>query len=504
MENEIKKILNLFNSGDFNNAIRKAKILSRGNPKNSFLKNLIGSAFLQINNTNEAIKNFNLSIDLSPKNIAARNNLANAYKTKGEYKLAEKCYKKILEYTPNYLLALVGYGNLKITLNETYDAIQLLNKAISIKPDYYAAHFNLATAYQTIGKYTDALNHAKLSIKNNPIFTPADRLISSLIKYNKNNPHFLNMIEKLNDEKISALHKVYLHFGIAKAYEDLGNYDKFIEHIKKGNEIRKKISGYNITFHIDMINKIKSIFKDIDYSKFMLKSNNKKIIFILGMPRSGSSLLEKMLSGHKKILGTGELPFLKQAISEKLLDNFSINESLSDLNDMAENYIQKTEAFKGHRDFILDKNPLNFIYIGFIKILFPSAKVIHIKRSPKDTCFSCYKQLFENINFTDNQQDLATFYKIYEELMSFWQKDLKDFIYTINYEDLVDEPKSVIQKTLNFCELNFDKECLNFEANNAPIQTMSVMQARKPIYKSSISSYKKYEKDLSLLFNNLK
>jgi len=317
MENEIKKVLNLFNSGDFNNTIRKAKILSKNNPKNSFLKNLIGSAFLQINNTSEAIKNFNSSIDLSPTNIAARNNLANAYKVRGEYKLAEKCYKKILEYAPNYILALVGYGSLKITLNETYDAIQLLKKAISIKPDYYAAHFNLATAYQTIGEYTDALNHAKLSIEKNPSFTPADRLISSLINYNKDDPHFLGMKEKLNNEKISTLHKVYLHFGLAKAYEDLGNYDKFIEHIKKGNEMRKKISGYNITFHIDMINKIKSIFKDIDYSKFMLKNNNKKIIFILGMPRSGSSLLEKMLSCHKKILGTGELPFLKLSLFRK-------------------------------------------------------------------------------------------------------------------------------------------------------------------------------------------
>tara|TARA_B100000795_G_scaffold161383_1_gene121268 strand:- start:691 stop:2205 length:1515 start_codon:yes stop_codon:yes gene_type:complete len=503
MENEIKKILNLFNTGDFNNTIRKTKKLSRENPKNSFLKNLIGSAFLQINNTNEAIKNFKLSVDLSPTNVAARNNLANAYKINGEYKLAEKCYQKTLYYAPNYVLALVSYGNLKTTLNETYDAIELFKKALSIKNNNYIAHFNLATAYQTIGEYTDALNHAKLSVKNNPSFTPADKLISSLIKYSKNDPHFLNMKEKLNDEKINRLHKVYLHFGVAKAYEDLENFDKFIEHIKKGNEIRKNISGYNIKSHIDLINKIKLIFKDINFSDFILKNNNKKIIFVLGMPRSGSSLLEKMLSGHKKILGAGELQFLKQSISEKILDNFSINDSFSSLNDMAENYIRKTQVFKDPQDFILDKNPLNFIYIGFIKILFPSAKVIHIKRNAKDTCFSCYKQLFENINFADNEKDLAKFYKIYDELMIFWKNELKDFIYTINYEDLVDKPKANIQKVLNFCELNFDDNCLNFEDNKTPIQTMSVMQARKPIYRSSIGSYKKYEKDLSILFNNL-
>ena len=311
------------------------------------------------------------------------------------------------------------------------------------------------------------------------------------------------MKKKLNDEKISLLHKVYLHFGIAKAYEDMKDSNKFIEHIKEGNKIRKKLSGYNVTSHINLINKIKSGFKDINYSKIMSKSNNKNIIFILGMPRSGSTLLEKMLSSHKKILGAGELPFLKQLFSEKILDDFFINDTSLNLNDLADDYIRKTEAFKGDQEFIIDKNPLNFIYIGFIKILFPSAKIIHMKRDAKDTCFSCYKQLFENINFADNEQDLAKFYKSYDELMIFWKKEIKNFIYTVNYEDLVDEPESNIRKVLDFCGLKFEKECLNFNENNSPINTMSVMQARKPVYKSSISSYKRYEKDLSLLFNNL-
>ena len=277
----------------------------------------------------------------------------------------------------------------------------------------------MATAYQTVGKYAESIDHAKLSIKSNPNFTPADKLISSLKKYNKDDPHLVDMKEKLNDEKISTLHKVYLHFSLAKAYEDLKDFDKYIEHIKKGNETRKKVSEYNVNSHINLINKIKLIFKNINYADIKLKNNNKNIIFILGMPRSGSSLLEKMLSGHEKILGTGELPFLRQLISEKFLDTFSIHGSHSQLNDMAEDYIRKTEAFKGNQKFIIDKNPFNFIYIGFIKILFPKAKVIDIKRDAKDTCFSCYKQLFENINFADTEKDLVEFYESYNNLMNF-------------------------------------------------------------------------------------
>ena len=503
MENEIKIILSHFKTGDYVNTIKKAKKLSKKNPHNFFLKNLIGSALLQSGNLQEAIINFKLSIALSPTNIAALNNLANSYKITGEYKLAEIYYLKALDCDEKYINGLVNYANFKILLNETNVAIELLKKALSIDVNNYIAHYNLATAYQTIGKYSDALNHAEQTIKNNPTFAPADKLISALTKYNNQNAHLLDMERKLNNKNTNELNKVYLNFGIAKAYGDLKNFDKFIKHIKIGNDIRKKIFQYDVKNDIILMDKIKLIFKDINYLDFKLKETEKKIIFILGMPRSGSSLLQKMLSAHQRILGAGELPFLKQILSNEILDNFDLNGSFSSLENFANDYAKKISAFKGSEDCIIDKNPLNFLYVGFIRVFFPNAKIIHIKRSAKDNCFSCYKELFENLNFTDTQEDLLKFYNSYSDLMNFWNQNLKHFIHTINYEDLINKPKSSIQKVLNFCDLDYDEKCLDFDKNNSPIQTMSVMQARKPIYKSSINSYKRYEKDLSFLFDNL-
>ena len=506
MENEIKKILNLFNTGDFNNTIRKTKKLSRENPKNSFLKNLIGSAFLQINNTNEAIKNFKLSVDLSPTNVAARNNLANAYKINGEYKLAEKCYQKTLYYAPNYVLALVSYGNLKTTLNETYDAIELFKKALSIKNNNYIAHFNLATAYQTIGEYTDALNHAKLSVKNNPSFTPADKLISSLIKYSKNDPHFLNMKEKLNDEKINRLHKVYLHFGVAKAYEDLENFDKFIEHIKKGNEIRKNISGYNIKSHIDLINKIKLIFKDINFSDFILKNNNKKIIFVLGMPRSGSTLIEQIISSHPDVYGAGELPELPRLIKQDILNVANSSNLLSmNFNEQTSQYMKFVSYFKSNKKFITDKNPSNFLWIGFIKIMFPNAKIIHTYREPKDNCLSIFKNLFpgNDMAWCYDQKELGQYYNLYEDLMQFWNKLLPNSIYNIKYENLIEDQESEIKKLISACGLEWNVNCLNSHQNNKPIRTLSISQARQKIYKTSLNLSDNFKSELNELFTVL-
>ena len=165
---------------------------------------------------------------------------------------------------------------------------------------------------------------------------------------------------------------------------------------------------------------------------------------------------------------------------------------------------KKLAKLKNNNQLILDKSPLNFLWIGFIKIMFPNSKVIHTVRESKDTCFSCYKNLFANsLNFTYQKKELALFYNSYIDLMSFWNKKLDNFVHNINYEDLINDPKTNITKTLKFCDLDFEESCLKFYENKSPIKTMSAAQARQKIYKTSIKSYKKYEEKLFDLFDNL-
>jgi hypothetical protein len=181
-----------------------------------------------------------------------------------------------------------------------------------------------------------------------------------------------------------------------------------------------------------------------------------------------------------------------------------MRDSFSILNEISKNYIENISFLSGTNEYILDKNPLNFIWIGFIKLLFPNAKIIHIKRNSKDTCFSCFKELFENLHFTHDQYDLSTFYNSYIDLMSFWNSSLKNYIHTVNYEDLVDSTKSNVIQMLKFCELDFEENCLNFKENKSAVRTISISQVRNPIYKSSVGSYRYYEENLKILFDNLK
>ena len=226
------------------------------------------------------------------------------------------------------------------------------------------------------------------------------------------------------------------------------------------------------------------------------------------MPRSGTSLVEQIISSHSAVFGAGELPFLQHGILKdlKILDDDkdNVKDILQNANKIAENYLDQISTLCSNEKIVLDKSPLNFIFIGFIRIFFPNAKVIHIKRNSKDTCFSCYKSLFNNgMHFTYNQKELAAFYNGYADLMSFWNNKISNFIHNIQYEKLIDYPEKNIKELLDFCDLEFEQNCLEFHNNKAPVRTVSALQVREKIYKKSLNSHKMFKSDFSDIFNNL-
>mgnify|MGYP006104790147 FL=1 len=508
IEDKLNILLNQFKGENFQFVIEKGNELSRKNPYNFFLKNLIGSAYLKINDVVRAKKNFEASIQLAPKNIAAINNLANLHKNLHEYKDAEKLYLRAIELSPNYSNALLNFGNLKVNINEIDEAIKLYKKVISIDNINYIAHYSLAMAYQWIGKFKDSIIHCKKTLEINPAFSRADKLMSSNLRYDLNNSHYLKMLENLNNIELEDDSKVQLHFALVKAFEDMGDVNKSIEYIEKGNRLKRSLLSYNLKDDIDLINKIKSSFEDINFNDYQLKDSNKKLIFVLGMPRSGTSLAEQIISSHSKVFGAGELPFLRNIILKSFNDHqkdfrIMINK-YETLQYIAKDYLDKLEILNNNDKFILDKSPLNFLWIGFVRLLFPSAKIIHLKRNSKDNCYSLYKNLFDNnLNFTYHKLELASFYNAYSDLMKFWTDKMDGFIHTVEYEGLVNDPKNNLKSILKFCELDYEQKCLDFSENTSPIKTASSAQARKNIYKSSIRSYKKHEESLVDLFSNI-
>jgi tetratricopeptide (TPR) repeat protein len=517
---KIKVLQNYLYIGKFKKVIEGCKVLQKKIPENSFILNLTGMAYQGLGQHINAITFFRESLRVDINNIAAMNNLANSLKALGKLDESKEIYEKILEINPSYINGLNNFANLKILWNDYSGAIKLLSKAIVIAKQKKINHtnisFSLAGALHSTNKIDDSIKILNDILEINNNHTQSHKTLSSIYKYSQNNIKTIKHLEAMRNvntnHNLSDAQKIDMFFAIGKAYDDLKDTDNAFNYFEKGNNLKQKLSISNLHEEIKTIQNIKKVFQDINISVSHNNFSKKKIIFICGMPRSGTTLVEQIISSHKKVYGAGELIYLTNIINEEFFEDKKIkknkiidsqNNPISHLN---KKYFDNLDLHKFSENVITDKAPQNFKWIGFIKIFFPNSKIIHCNRDPKDNCLSIYKNFFpaKEMNWCYNQNDIATYYKNYKNLMSFWQSKMPEFIYNINYEKLVSDKSNEINKLLNFCELETDENCFNHHKNSkTPIKTVSISQAREEIYSSSIDSGEKYKKFLSEMFDNL-
>ncbi len=502
LKDKISILIKKFEIGKFQDVINDSLVILKKND-NDFLWNLLGLSFQNLHQIEKSINCFENALGLNPKNFSALNNLGLSYKKLRNYFKAKEYLLKSVELNAKYINALVNLGNIK---NETYffdDALYYYNKALSINKDLPLIHLNVSSVYQSINKIEKAKEHLEKAILIDEKFTIADQKLTTLEKYNDKNSHLKSMIEKLDKLQLNNDQKVYLNFGIGKAYKDIKDYERSFHYLKNGNKLQREMLKYDINRHKALSEKIKSIFGKIDLEKFQHNNKSKNNIFVLGMPRSGTTLIEKIISSHSKVSSISESNFIPEKIYEYLNKDFEDIQNF--LNSNFENeYNNFIKSFNIKNDTIVDKTLTNFWYLGFIKIFFPNAKIIHISRNPKDNCLSIFENIFDYPEgWNSDQEELAEYYLIYKDLMKFWNGIFKSSIFNISYEDLVNDTETKIKELIRYCDLEWEKNCLDFHKNNNPIKTVSFNQANKPIYKTSIKKYEIYEKELSLLFSKL-
>ena len=510
LENKINIIKNKLSVGKFDEVIRDSKSLIKKFSGQPIIYNILSLAYQQNGENDKSIDLLTNALKKNPKNIFFLNNMGASYYNKKNLVEAEYYFNRALEINPNYINALNNLGNLKKDLDLVDEAKNFYIKSIKLNDNVMETHFNLGILYQESGDFEKSLYHYKKTLEINPKFTKADSGIANITKYSSKNKHFLDMQKKLTDENLNDFEKLELHFAVGKAYDDLKDYKNSFFHIEHANSLKKKVTKYNIENDVKLFDNIKSFFSKIFLNQ--LNSNKKKIIFILGMPRSGTSLVEQIISNHKNVYGGGEIPILGQVFFEKFKNNNQLNKNneisinfYNELIDIQKKYIEQISIIDNSQKVFTDKAPLNFRWIGFILSLFPNSKIIHCKRSKMDNCWSIYKNNFAgSLNFSNNLEDLGFFHNLYEELMSFWNNKFKDKIYNLSYEDLVSNPDTQIKLLIKFCGLDWDLNCLEFHKNTKTIKTVSFAQARKPIYKSSVNSSSKYFKYLNKLKSVLK
>ena len=502
LKEKISILIKKFEIGKFQDVINDSLVILKKND-NDFLWNLTGLSFQNIHQIEKSINCFENALGLNPKNFSALNNLGLSYKKQRNYKKAEECLQRSIELNPKYVNAFVNLGNLK---NETYffdNAISYFNKALNLNKNLPFVHLNMSSVYQSINKINEAKEHLNKAVLIDEKFTIADQKLTSLEKYDEKNPHTEMMAYKLEKLELNENQKVYLHFGLCKAYKDLKDYKKSFHHLKSGNQIQRKLIKYDIDKHKSLSKKIKSIFSKVNLKELQQNDGGENNIFILGMPRSGTTLIEKIISSHSDVSTISESNFIPEKVYEYLNKDF---ESLKNFlkSDFKDKYNTFIKSFNIKGKIVVDKTLTNFWHIGFIKIFFPKAKIIHISRNPKDNCLSIFENLFDYAEgWNSDQKELAEYYLIYKDLMNFWNKLFGDSILNIKYEDVILDTETKIKDIIKFCNLKWENACLEFHKNNNPIKTVSFNQANKPIYRTSVNKYELYEKELKILFSKL-
>ncbi len=497
----------IFYNGNFVLAETKTRSLIKKYSKVPVLYNLLGMCLSAQNKTEEAIKSYEKAISLNPKFAIAYNNLGNIYRNKKQdLEMAKELFEKSIFHEPKFALAYNNLGNLMKDLNNFQQAEQNFKEAISCDPKNYVIYTNLGITYNILGEFDKAKECFENSIKINPHFMLAHRNLSALIKYSEKNSHLLQM-EKINLEKnIPENEKIDLYMALGKANEDLKNYEKSFNFYLLGNTLKRKIVKYNINDDLKLFKQIKETFNKKLFDQLNFAGNNDDIapIFIVGMPRSGTSLVEQILATHPKIHGAGELTEFGKQINKIFSKNKKFifpkepkNWNSKNLEIIAQEYIKYLKKISGKHKYITDKLPHNFQWIGFIKILFPKSKIIHCTRDKYDNCLSIFKNFFAgNLKFCYDLKELAQHYKGYVDLMEHWQREMPGFIYNISYEELIKNQEKEIKNLINFIGLNWDPICLKFYENKRPVHTVSLSQVRKPIYKDSLKSWEKFRKGM--------
>ena len=303
-----------------------------------------------------------------------------------------------------------------------------------------------------------------------------------------------------------------LNFALGKAFDDLGEGEEAFKCYIEGNRLYRKTLSFNIADEKKLFLRFKKMFdRDFFKKREGFGCSDSTPIFILGMPRSGSTLIEQILSSHPDIFGAGELSFTRRIVQTKMSSNLdsmipytASRLKIDDVAKMGNEYVTRIRKLAPKAKFITDKMPANFLFIGMIKLMLPNAKIIHSVRSPEDTCLSIFKQNFIGTHdYAYDMTELGQYYRLYSDIMNHWHTQFPGVIYDIKYEHLIANQEDETRKLLKFCNVEWDDNCLNFHKTARDVHTASNVQVRQSIYSSSVAGWRRYEKQLQPLTNAL-
>jgi len=464
----------------------------------------------------EALASYDKALVLKPNHSEALLNRGNVLVDLGRQEDALASYDEALALKPNYVEALVNRANALRNLKRFEEALGSYEKALYLRSDYADAYDNMGVVFAELGRFPEATKAIERAIELAPRKVHYYYNLTNYRRFERGERHVLTM-EALVENKtsLSADESIYLHFALAKIYADFGDHERSFLHLIDGNNLNRQKTLFDEAATLDFFTRMQAAFAASVMREHDNTGNCSNLpIFILGMPRSGTTLVEQILASHADIFGAGEIEdFGKALISDPPTPGVSNYSPLTLSQNSGEQWRQVGERYlasirrlapKARR--ISNKTPDNFRFVGPIHLALPNAKIIHIQRNPADTCLSCFSKLFtgNNLTYTYDLAELGRYYRAYENLMSHWRNVLpKGAMLEVQYEELVRDLEGQARRIVAYCGLEWDPRCLNFHQTERPIRTASATQVRQPIYSHSLGRWRAYEAFLEPLLAEL-
>lgn len=504
----------------------------------------LGNLLQSMGRLDEAQESYRQALKINPDFAIAYYNLGNLFAEQQRLGEAQACYHQALRVNPGYADAHTNLGNVLKHQGWFDEALTCYRRALQLKPDNADCHCNIGIILELQGKLDAAMesfrqalrldpNHIKAIVGQASVlarqrkFEAAYELLRPCLDSGTADAsaaitlasfcHHVNccteviaLIERLlgkSDQSIGQHELVTLHFSLGLLYDAAGAFDDAFSHYHQANELKPR--SYDPLKHTRYIDSLITVYNK-DFLSIAPHGTNgsQRPVFIIGMPRSGTSLVEQILASHPRVYGAGELEDIGRMINglpAELGVNMPYPQCLSSLtqekcDELAQRYLDRIALQSGDALRVTDKMPRNFLNLGFITLLFPQARIIHCIRNPLDTCLSCYFQHFVGGNeFADNLADLGAYYNQYLRLMRHWKTTLDIPMLEIQYEELVADQERMSRALIEYCGLEWDDHCLRFFENKRTVATASYDQIRQPMYKKSVERWKNYEKYLGPL-----
>jgi len=499
--------LNLQRMGNVREAEQIYRKVLLKDPSNVDALRLMAGVAMRAKQWGDAEMLLERALELAPDYYQGWMDIGMARQEQDKTDAAIEAYERVTRLKPHKPHGYTSAGTVYAMIGKHDEAMERFEKAIEVEPGNFGALSGMGHVLKTIGNQDDAIARYRECVEHNPDHGETWWSLANLKTFRFTDDDIAVMEKRAARESLVEEQRASFFFALGKAYEDKQDYARAFEYYEKGNTNRRERETYDPVQTVDLHDSFIEVFsKDFLAERRGVGCQSNAPILIVGLPRSGSTLIEQILASHPDVEGTHELPDLgrvARSIGLQREDRKTYPKVIGFLDDdefaaLGEEYLRRTDR---HRETDLprftDKLPNNFAHVGFLSLILPNAKVINARRHPLDSCLGSFKQMFARGQpFTYDQFELAEFYLQYQRLMDHWHEVLPGTVLDVQYEEVVDDLETQVRRILEHCDLPWNDACLRFYENERAVKTASSEQVRKPIYASSKHLWRRYEEHL--------